>query len=526
MSDSEGDYETSDEESLSDDPLMDDSLLHGDGDSYRSKLEKFDPVPTIETREDADRFVESAIRHAPRRAQVDALRDLVLGRLIRYQRRQDAPGPQKRARQFGGSSIAVLAKFFELVDAVHDFGDDAVHDFGVDHTRQVALKDSLGAQLPLNLKNQGLGNLVHYDRLFENLARDETLEFPDGTVVDPNPCVNIEADIYKHVPGDRIRNKQAQPDGLVRNEHLFLKIRKKATKIVVLTSVTRIRRSMDLFYPGGGPIKMMIDQDMTPYNRKIDAHRHLFAWMVGFRHLIESVHDHFVSEDQQGTFAPLREPSPIGRAIEFVYCDANVYDGADISMFKNVTYSARETGAVFHPESAVQFEFKKYGGTAIAGPCREAYTYEVSSTKPGPCKGVFHVVNGYKSDGSRDGNDTAKMEDYLKKNPHADMAVPAALKRAGDWGQVEHCILNGVVLVTCDRFLAFYAVYRDVNVLLVRHKDALQEDDAGNKFVQYSFAMRRDEELDSMAGGATRTRAGVQLALVAATIAAAFLGSA
>ena len=43
-----------------------------------------------------------------------------------------------------------------------------------------------------------------------------------------------------------------------------------------------------------------------------------------------------------------------------------------------------------------------------------------------------------------------------------------SMKRAGDWGQVEHCVKYNKVFVTADKFAALYAYYRGVRFILMR----------------------------------------------------------
>jgi hypothetical protein len=45
------------------------------------------------------------------------------------------------------------------------------------------------------------------------------------------------------------------------------------------------------------------------------------------------------------------------------------------------------------------------------------------------------------------------------------------MKRAGDWGQVEHCARYNKVFVTHDALAALYAFYRGVHFVLVRVVD-------------------------------------------------------
>jgi hypothetical protein len=43
-----------------------------------------------------------------------------------------------------------------------------------------------------------------------------------------------------------------------------------------------------------------------------------------------------------------------------------------------------------------------------------------------------------------------------------------AMKRAGDWGQVEHCLKYKKIFVTTDKFAALYAYYRGVRFIFMR----------------------------------------------------------
>lgn len=50
-----------------------------------------------------------------------------------------------------------------------------------------------------------------------------------------------------------------------------------------------------------------------------------------------------------------------------------------------------------------------------------------------------------------------------------------ALKRAGDWGQVEHCKKYNKIFVTSDRYAALYAYFRKVPTILVRKQSTLRD---------------------------------------------------
>lgn len=491
LSDSDPEDESSDDDSESDQPPVYDYTT-GAQTGTPFDLKWYDPIIDIETRQDADKFVASAMKHGSK-ADIDELRYLVIGPTLTRVRpvspprdRSERP-PVKRARQFGGAGLEgskSLSRFFELIDAVHDFGTTPA--------RREQLRRSIGAELPIGLMTgpepQNLHELTDYDKLFRNMTKDAVLKFPNGETVSPNPLVNIEAGVYKHSDGLAIANLAPQTSGPVRNEHLFMKWSKKANKVVLLTRLQKFRLSIDEFYEAD---QMMIDQDMTPYSEKEDAHRHLFAWMVGFKHVMASVDSHFDIEANQKRYRASTVPKPDGADIEFVYCDANIYDGAKVDKFLDATYSDAATGHVFHKESVVKFKYKEYCGPPVNLPRKHAFSYEVQG-RGSEFVGLTHVFNGSTTGGpGRERYGTAFLKGKMDQLPDtADVSVLAALKRAGDWGQIEHCRENEILFVTCDRALAFYATYRGVNVLLLRHDKKLHNDGTG-KFVQYSFAMFR-----------------------------------
>ena len=58
-----------------------------------------------------------------------------------------------------------------------------------------------------------------------------------------------------------------------------------------------------------------------------------------------------------------------------------------------------------------------------------------------------------------------------------DIAKALAYKRAGDWGQVENCVVYGRALMTCDKMAAMYAILRGVSVVYMaraQHAGVLQ----------------------------------------------------
>lgn len=72
-----------------------------------------------------------------------------------------------------------------------------------------------------------------------------------------------------------------------------------------------------------------------------------------------------------------------------------------------------------------------------------------------------------------------------------DAAVPMAQKRAGDWGQVEHCGKYGMVFVTADKTAMLYAIARGVMTLYVRtwQRETVLKDYEKADIFRHSFVM-------------------------------------
>lgn len=66
-----------------------------------------------------------------------------------------------------------------------------------------------------------------------------------------------------------------------------------------------------------------------------------------------------------------------------------------------------------------------------------------------------------------------------------------AMKRAGDWGQVEHCLRYKKVFVTSDKLAATYAYYRGIRFIFVRRQESSANvtSTLGSSFVRHTFVL-------------------------------------
>jgi hypothetical protein len=66
------------------------------------------------------------------------------------------------------------------------------------------------------------------------------------------------------------------------------------------------------------------------------------------------------------------------------------------------------------------------------------------------------------------------------------------LKRAGDWGQIEHCKKYNKIFVTKDKMAALYAGYRKVPFIYMKNEDLNKDVSNTNpSFIQFSFILNR-----------------------------------
>jgi len=197
-------------------------------------------------------------------------------------------------------------------------------------------------------------------------------------------------------------------------------------------------------------------------------------------------------------------------------CDASMMDSAKHAY---IVHDA-PTGPVFHARSAARVTL--FGGSTFvtaAGQVEEKYSLLIESDAALPDRGtsVLKNVESRTKDGYVEYFDGEDAIDHSKETMNANLrslrelpkgerrrngAVALALKRAGDWGMIQHCRKYGMVFVTTDRFSALYAAFRGVCVMFMKVDDVrmppydkkLRRDDhrqppAQVHFVQYAFSL-------------------------------------
>jgi hypothetical protein len=433
------------------------------------------------------------------------------------------------------------AKLMELVDAIHDFGNeyppnkrdkqkkiipetDEAKEKRIKSNVQmrIALVESVKAIIPTDLK---LKSVYHPCRDLQFLKERD----PKYVVTPENRVLELIADkhavsrmltdcdaltfdgvaVPNPLKGRYLESTQKTRKGthLVECKDIYFDAEPKQKKIAVVQDILDLRRRMEMFYTTrresrdlqNMSLNIMIDQCMTiKYNREPSA---LFSWMTGLDVMTQGLNEFFALRTGH-----LIVGDEIVGACTFrsYYCDVSAYDNEDpIELRLDDVHSPVATGDVFHEKSEVQVSF---GNPALLN----KYTYTIDTADPdfNPIPWTDYgvnrdtiVVNNKVIERSRgrtnEDNSAKSMRRMIKRlqlenrdnkgtayetNYH--FAVPAAIKRAGDWGQIEHCKKKHLIFVTSDKATALYAAYRDVPVFFVKH-----DDHSKNGQVRFSFVM-------------------------------------
>lgn len=493
-------------------------------------LSRYVPIMRMISVEDAMRYIHEAVDGASVR-ELQSLEIAVLGKVrveldiqpmssndpatYAVMSKRNVKEPWAASKVGGAGSLhpediddtdADTARLTELIDSIHDFGNavpPADHEgrrveFNNQEVR-AKMHASIGAKIPLELSGDErnidkiLARLADITFVIDTLTTAKTLTF-EGRPPLPNPWRGrcIEKFVDNQGPG---RMKTSGND-LVRCVDIYFKdARRHKAQIAVVTELAKLRRSMEEFFTTKTSfgllrdmeIDVMVDQCMTP-RYSDDRSCMLFSWITGFSVMIKALNLYFDMQGQDDDIAGDEITKTGLSTLKQHFCDASLYDGGVIG---GAEFKHSATGRVFRKDGQVQIEFCEPVSS-------NGYAYKVSTADPlknpipwTPAKEDTIVVEGgfitNRSFAPADHSAraaTGHIKHLQSKGASYGWAVPAALKRAGDWGQIEHCKRNKLIFVTADRLTALYAAYRDVPVLLVKQAPRLVDGHA-----QLSFAM-------------------------------------
>lgn len=467
------------------------------------------------------------------------------------------------------------ARLMELIDAIHDFANEYPPNRRDNNKKIIpesdeakikrilanvemrkTLKRSIKAVIPTEIKLKSVyhpGNELKFLKSqnpgFVITPEDKEL----ALLADKNAVSRLlsDCDELHFIPNVPVANplkkrslestqKTLAGTPLVECKDIYFDARPNERKIAVVLEVLDLRRRMEMFYTTKRESKdlqdmslnIMIDQCMTTkHNREPSA---LFSWMTGLEVMIDGLNKFFTLGFGKIIGDEINGPCTFTSH----YCDVSAYDNEDpLILVNNEVFSPGATGDVFHKESEVRMSFD-------ASTSLNEYAYTINTTDPnfnpipwtdyGDKEDKVVVKDKYIINESKrsDEDNSAKKAKKLIKDLKMEnskygtdyhFAVPAAIKRAGDWGQIEHCKQKKLIFVTSDIVTALYAAYRDVPVFLVKHDTHTK-----NQQVRFSFIMCGSEEARrgccarNQKGGNPRTNLLLNFVLVTVILAASF----
>lgn len=261
---------------------------------------------------------------------------------------------------------------------------------------------------------------------------------------------------------------------------------------------------------------------------------------------------HIITDDEGARMPAEGEAEPRGKWT-FAVCDASMLDGnthvrTGELPYPNPTVLKDATGRVYPDGFPAYVHFDGVEGDG------DDLSVRVTAG------GVAHVYDGLvkrrrePESASFDAGDDPEFDDLgrapflsSKMMHHVEVGIehgidiggPLAMKRACDWGQVEHCVRHGTqgnryVFVSKDRIACMYAMYRNVDFVYMTHPTKLQNSAWDTPIIlQVTFNMcrrlDRDELREALLGEEPKGGGGsfaCHVALSALVVAAAVVGSA
>lgn len=514
------------------------SLFDEDGDFDINELSKWDIVLRMTDKDVAKREIDAILKNACFKYPKQVL--FVFYEFIRGHRRHGIVGGGANTDPVDTKDLDPrLFKLMELVDSLHDckyeHRDFVLESLGVDVNVDLPKIVIRAGARPAEVKKVGIETLAAWERFHNMITSVPTLRFGTEDVGNPmwrardfmrqetfkwDDDINVASDFERFLKTDAtdmwcMGEKDLEIFQLAQVARVCSAIRAKF-------GADPTRGNNITFLPDNSDFVMRIILGLTViYNdikTRLDKGNESPAQLM--REALDGKSPSIEVPDLTEAEAAFARAKGLDAKWTCRSCDASMMDAAHHDC---IVHEAA-TGDVFHPQSAVQVTLRGATVRDDSYPVQE-YDFDVSSkvaavepTTPDRekvSKTVYSMLDDTKGyawtswywgdsevDHSKDHmNSTLKT---LKGIPATlarlrNGAVALAMKRAGDWGMIQHCKRYGMVFVTTDRFAALYAAYRGVCVIHMKvakiripkydgtkRKD--QQVPAKAEFVQYAFS--------------------------------------
>lgn len=368
----------------------------------------------------------------------------------------------------GGAELPTKAQsdkfydFFQYVDSLHDFGE---------HIDPVDIAKSLGAELPEILKDGAWHQMVPLDiygpdsTFVRDITAATKVRFAGVSSFD-NPLHGryFEQGMFRYDGRPEVQTAiiETSPPAAGCSHSEIWSFVDASQKILKLEQI--VNAVIDISVRYGKDATFVVDES-TPLTRLLLAMDLIYrSFLASFRIEATDAKDTY---EIATWWKVWMEISTTWRAVT---CDSGLMD-AEAHDFE---LHDAPTGRVFRDGSLVQIEMLSSSVVKTGKRVEKKYAYRLSSdTIP-----VFRDGNERVVEVTND--KVGSVREYYSKNQmigvmnnqlmqdDRNIAVPLAQKRAGDWGQVEHCRKYGTVFVTADKITALYAIYRGVRVMFVK----------------------------------------------------------
>jgi hypothetical protein len=246
-------------------------------------------------------------------------------------------------------------------------------------------------------------------------------------------------------------------------------------KVVYLAQITRLIREIRDYF--GDELTFIMDESDNQLSRMIFATQNIDAAILR----------KFKVYDDGAWVTATEEESRVNWSYKI--CDASLFDAQThlddkIRDYKYPQVSGSATGFVYREEDPYQVELR---GVDLADPENPRVRYALNS-------GVETHAR-YDTTEFSQKEMAIKMQALLSRGI-SDINQELACKRAGDWGQVEHCKQmtsrgQTTVMVTSDRLAAFYGDYRGANLISLNRHHHTNVGPTVRRMLQCTFTMSK-----------------------------------
>jgi hypothetical protein len=404
---------------------------------------------------------------------------------------------------------AKLAKFFAAVDSIHDFGIDTIN----------FVAEDMATDFPAGLKPD---DVVNENRFIRRLANMSSLQWADGTQL-PNPAYRgnfVDAPFdFRHAvaqqPAATLDDLYEKQQNHYRGKNsstgvqfvpidVWAIVEEKNKETIQVVQLTQMAECIGVMRRRLGSCTFVVDASGNK----------LWDGLLGARFLNKTFWKRFKTEPATATTQDLdailrtyiSRLDPDLDAVEWTVetVDANLWDaGNNASPFPINTTQA--TGPIFPTSLGPQIAL--HGITNRGERKVHAIITEEGASKP--------IVMAMTNNQTTMEFSTNHLRDVIEKHslPQMYMNVglkwnhsyktpmeaalfklaPAtlfALKRSGDWGQVQYCARHRAVFWTADKMAALYAWVRGVRFIWAHSIEMVDDMPGIPHMIQYSFVVR------------------------------------